>query len=160
MLEVLNKDSPIILDDKDSREKLFEKYQKKYEYTYDEYNDIYICPNEKNLIKTERIDKNGYKAYKASEHDCSTCPLKNQYTISKCKQILRHVWEEYKEMTNDYGHHNDVKEIYRQRSQHVERIFADKKMRNGLKYAYFRAKENRRQISKIFTYLLTVCDII
>ena len=51
-------------------------YLKKYEYTYDEYNDIYICPNEKDLIPTGRIDKNGYKIYKASEHDCSTCPLK------------------------------------------------------------------------------------
>jgi hypothetical protein len=30
---------------------------KKYEYIYDEYNDIYICPGEKDLIQTGRITK-------------------------------------------------------------------------------------------------------
>lgn len=29
-----------------------EGYSKKYEYVYDEHNDIYICPNEKDLILT------------------------------------------------------------------------------------------------------------
>ena len=126
-------------------------YLKKYEYTYDEYNDIYICPNEKDLIPTGRIDKNGYKVYKASEQDCTTCPLKNQCTKSKCKQILRHVWEEYKEMTNDYRHHNNVKEIYRQRPQHIERVFADGKMKYGLRYTYFRTKERvHRELTLLY----------
>ena len=84
-----------------------------------EYNDIYICPNEKDLIPTGRIDKNGYIVYKANEHDCLNCPFKSQYTKSKYKQILRHVWEEYKEMTNDYRHHDDVKEKYIQRPHTV-----------------------------------------
>ena len=88
-------------------------YFKKYEFTYDEYNDIYICPNEKDLIPTGRIDKNGYMYYKADEHDCSECPFKEKCTKNKNKQVLRHVWEEYKEMTNDYRHHSDVKEIYK-----------------------------------------------
>ena len=30
-------------------------YLKKYEFTYDEYNDIYICPNEKDLIPTYKM---------------------------------------------------------------------------------------------------------
>lgn len=99
-------------------------YFKKYEFVYDEYNDIYICPNEKDLIPTG-INKDGYIIYKAHQKDCTNCPFKDQCTKGKYKQILRHVWEEYKEMTNDYRHHNDVKEIYKQRPQHIERIFAD-----------------------------------
>ena len=43
-------------------------------------------------------------------------------TKSKYKQVLRHVWEGYKEMANDYRHHSDVKEIYKQRSTHIERL--------------------------------------
>ena len=74
---------------------------KKYEFIYDEYNDIYICPNEKDLIPTGRIDKNGYIIYKSDSKDCMNCPFKEKCTKSKCKQILRHVWEEYKEMVND-----------------------------------------------------------
>lgn len=126
-------------------------YLKKYEFVYDEYNNIYICPNEKELIPTERIDKNGYMVYKADEHDCSNCPFKEQCTKSKYKQILRHVWEEYKEMTNDYRHHEDVKEIYKQRPQHIERVFADGKMKYGLRNTYFRTKERvHRELTLLY----------
>ena len=126
-------------------------YLKKYEFVYDEYNDIYICPNEKDLIPTGRIDKNGYIIYKAYEEDCKNCPFKEQCTKSKYKQILRHVWEGYKEMTNDYRHHKDVKEIYRQRPQHIERVFADGKMKYGLRNTYFRTKERvHRELTLLY----------
>lgn len=126
-------------------------YFKKYEFIYDEYNDIYICPNEKDLIPTGRIDKNGYIIYKADEHDCSTCPLKKQCTKSKYKQILRHIWEGYKEMVNDYRHHEDVKEIYKQRPQHIERVFADGKTKYGLRETYFKTKERvHRELTLLY----------
>ena len=124
---------------------------KKWEFTYDEYNDIYICPNEKDLIPTETYDKNGYMAYKADKNDCCKCPFKDQCTKSKYKQILRHVWEEYKEMVNDYRLRNDVKEIYRQRPQHIERVFADGKMKFGLRKTYFRGKQRvHRELTLLY----------
>ena len=124
---------------------------KKYEFVYDEYNNIYICPNEKDLIPTGRIDKNGYIIYKSDEKDCSNCPFKEKCTKSKYKQILRHVWEEYKEMVNDYRYHDDVKEIYRQRPQHIERVFADGKTKYGLRKTYFRGKERvHRELTLLY----------
>ena len=124
---------------------------KKWEFTYDEFNDIYICPNEKDLIPTGRYDKNGYMAYKADKNDCINCPFKNQCTKSKYKQILRHVWEEYKEMVNDYRLRNDVKEIYRQRPQHIERVFADGKMKYGLRKTYFKGKQRvHRELTLLY----------
>lgn len=84
-------------------------YFKKYEFVYDELNDIYICPNGKDLISNDRYNKDGYKIYKADKCDCSECPFKEQCTKSSYKQILRHVWEKYKEMVNDYRHHQDVR---------------------------------------------------
>ena len=126
-------------------------YFKKYEFTYDEYNDIYICPNEKDLIPTGKINKDGYVIYKANPCDCTNCPFKEKCTKSKYKQILRHVWEEYKEMTNDYRHHEDVKEIYKQRPQHIERVFADGKMKYGLRNTYFRTKERvHRELTLLY----------
>ena len=126
-------------------------YLKKYEFVYDEYNDIYICPNEKDLISTGKINKNGYITYKANEGDCKNCPFKKQCTKSKYKQILRHVWEEYKEMANDYRYHNDVKEIYKQRPQHIERVFADGKMKYGLRKTYFRTKKRvHRELTLLY----------
>ena len=125
-------------------------YLKKYEFTYDEYNDIYICPNEKDLIPTG-INKDGYIIYKANSCDCSNCPFKVQCTKSKYKQILRHVWEGYKEMANEYRHHLDVKEIYKQRPQHIERVFADGKTKYGLRSTYFRTKERvHRELTLLY----------
>ena len=125
-------------------------YFKKYEFIYDEYNDIYICPNEKDLIPTG-INRDGYIVYKACEKDCANCPFKDKCTKSKYKQVLRHVWEGYKEMVNDYRHHEDVKEIYRQRPQHIERVFADGKTKYGLRNTYFRSKERvHRELTLLY----------
>ena len=49
----------------------------------------------------------------------------------KSKQILRHVWEGYKELANNYRYQDDVKKIYTQRSTHIER------MKYGLRKTYF-----------------------
>ena len=126
-------------------------YMKKYEFVYDEYNDIYICPNEKDLIPTGLIDKNGYMIYKADKHDCFGCPFKGQCTKGKYKQILRHVWEGYKEMVNEYRHREDVKEEYKQRPQHIERVFADGKTKYGLRKTYFRRKERvHRELTLLY----------
>ena len=125
-------------------------YFKKYEFVYDEYNDIYICPNEKDLIPTG-INKNGYIIYKADSKDCEKCPFKEQCTKGKYKQVLRHIWEEYKEMTNEYRHQEDVKEIYRQRPQHIERVFADGKTKYGLRKTYFKSKERvHRELTLLY----------
>ena len=126
-------------------------YFKKYEFTYDEHNDIYICPNGKDLISNNKYNKDGYKTYKADKHDCSVCPFKDKCTKSNYKQILRHVWEEYKEMANDYRHHQDVKDIYKQRPQHIERVFADGKTKYGLLKTYFRTREKvHRELTLLY----------
>ena len=124
---------------------------KKYEFIYDEENDIYICPNNKDLIPTGKINKDGYQSYKSDVHDCSACALKEQCTKGNFKQVLRHVWEEYKDMAKDYRHHLDVQEIYRQRPQHIERVFADGKMKFGLTKTYFRGKEKvHRELTLLY----------
>jgi len=132
-----------------------EGYFKKYEYTYDEYNDIYICPNECDLISTS-ITKEGYIIYKADKNDCSNCTFKEKCTKMKSKQILRHVLERYKEMANDYRYRDDVKEIYKQRSTHIERLYADGKMKHGLGKTYFRTKE---RVSRELTLLYACMNL-
>ena len=125
-------------------------YFKKYEYVYDEYNDIYICPNEKDLIPIS-INKDGYMIYKADKKDCANCPFKEKCTKGTYKQVLRHVWEEYKEMANDYRHHEDVKKVYKERPSHIERVFADGKMKFGLSKTYFRSKEKvHRELTLLY----------
>ena len=124
---------------------------KKYQFVYDEYNDIYICPKGKDLITNGKINKDGYKIYKSDSKDCINCPFKGECTKSKQKQILRHIWEEYKEMALEYRHDLDVKEIYRQRPAHIEQVFADGKMKYGLTKTYFRGKERvHRELTLLY----------
>lgn len=40
---------------------------KKHEYVYDEYNDCYICPNDK-ILKYSTTNREGYREYKSNCH--------------------------------------------------------------------------------------------
>ena len=123
----------------------------KSRYYYDEENDIYICPNNKDLIPCGKINKDGYQAYKADPCDCSNCPFKESCTKGKYKQVLRHVWAEYKDMVKESRHRLDVQEIYRQRPQHIERVFADGKTKFGLTKTYFRGIEKvHRELTLLY----------
>lgn len=126
-------------------------YFKKYEYVYDEQNDIYICPNNCDLIPTT-VNKDGYIIYKAYTSNCKRCLFKETCTKMNAKQITRHVWEKYKEtVMNEYRHDLDVKEVYKSRSQHIERIFADAKQKHGLRYTLFKGKKKvQSEIGLIF----------
>ena len=54
-------------------------------------------------------------------------------------------------MVNDYRHHQDVREIYKQRPQHIERVFADGKMKYGLTKTYFRTREKvHRELTLLY----------
>ncbi len=98
-----------------------------------------------------KINKDGYQAYKADPCDCSNCPFKESCTKGKYKQVLRHVWEEYKDMVKEYRHRLDVQEIYRQRPQHIERVFADGKTKFGLTKTYFRGIEKvHRELTLLY----------
>ena len=132
-----------------------EGYFKKYEYIYDEYNDIYICPEGKDLIPTS-INKEGYIKYKADEKDCTNCPFKYKCTKMKAKEILRHVWEGAKEMVEELRHDLKNQEEYKKRSSHIERLFGDGKTKFGLGKTYFRGKE---RVSRELTLLYACMNL-
>ena len=77
-------------------------------------------------------------------------------TINEILSGRKLTTEEYKEMANDYRHHNDVKEIYKQRSTHIERLYADGKMKHGLGKTYFRTKE---RVSRELTLLYACMNL-
>ena len=60
---------------------------KKYEYVYDEYNDIYICPSDK-ILKYSTTNREGYREYKSNPCECKKCPHINKCTNSRNYQKL------------------------------------------------------------------------
>ena len=112
---------------------------RKNEYVYDEYYDCYICPNNK-ILKYTTTNRDGYREYKSNKCDCKCCPYIKQCTESKqyVKVVTRHVWENYIEQVEDLRHTVGIKEIYKLRSETIERVFADAKEKHGMRYTQYR----------------------
>jgi transposase/transcription elongation factor Elf1 len=126
---------------------------KKNEYVYDEEFDCYLCPNNE-VLKYTTTDRQGYKHYKSDPAKCSTCPLRQQCTASKNNQkdVIRHVWADYMEEAEEIRYTPEWKEIYPQRKETIERVFADDKENHCLRYTRVRGiKKNRHVGSIIFT---------
>ena len=116
-----------------------EGFFRKREYAYDEYFDCYLCPNNQ-ILKYSTTNKDGYREYKSNSSICKNCPCRSQCTESKSfqKVVTRHVWEEYMELAEDVRHSSKGKEIYKLRKETIERVFADAKVKHGLRFTQFK----------------------
>ncbi len=122
-----------------------EGFFRKHEYVYDEYFDCYLCPNNQ-ILRYSTTNKDGYREYKSEPRICKNCPHKAQCTESKnCQKVVtRHVWGEYMEYAEDVRHSPDGKEVYKLRKETIERVFADAKVKHGLRYTQYRGLERLR----------------
>ena len=112
---------------------------KKHEYVYDEYYDCYLCP-ENQVLKYATTNREGYREYKSDPKTCQACPKREQCTLSRnhTKVVTRHVWADYSEQAEEYRYVPKYKEIYKQRKQTIERVFADAKEKHGMRYTTMR----------------------
>ena len=128
------------------------EFFKKYEYVYDEEYDCYLCPNNKVLMYSTTT-RNGYREYKSNPKECKACPLRDRCTKSKnmTKVIDRHLWEAYREQADEIRHTPEWKEIYPKRKETIERVFADCKENNGLRFTRLKGlKKNQQNAWLIF----------
>ena len=125
-------------------------YLRKREYVYDELLDVYICPELK-LLKYSTTDRNGYRLYKSNPKDCEHCQHLDACTKSRNKQktIIRHMWEDYIEQTEDIRHTIGNKEIYAMRKETIERIFGTIKEHHGFRYTLMKGKAKMEMKSLI-----------
>lgn len=116
-----------------------EGYFKKYEYVYDEFYDCYICPNNQ-LLRYTTTNREGYREFKSDPKICAQCSMRMQCTRSQTctKVVTQHVWESYVEYAEDIRHTEMGKDLYRQRGETIERVFADAKERHGMRYTRYR----------------------
>lgn len=127
-------------------------YFRKKEYFYDREKDEYICPNGEKLTYTT-TNRSGYREYKSSSKNCSSCPLRERCTQSKnkVKVITRHVWQDYADRVEERRNSMEWKEIYPKRKETIERVFAENKERHNLRYTRVRGlKKNQFQATMLF----------
>lgn len=112
---------------------------KKYEFVYDEYNDIFICPEIEDLTY-KTTDRVGYREYISDPQICSNCPSLQKCTHSQdhLKLITQHVWFEEMERVEDIRYDLTLRELYPKRKETVERVFADAKENHHFRYTNYR----------------------
>ena len=75
------------------------------------------------MLAYSTTNRDGYKEYKSNPQQ---------------KVVTRHVWEEYLELAEDYRHTPLYRDIYKMRSQTIERVFADAKEKHAMRYTQLR----------------------
>ena len=128
-----------------TRPKTKEDFFRKSEYTYDQFQDAYICPWNKTLHYST-TNREGYREYKSNAHVCSNCPYINRCTNSKNHQklITRHIWQDYIEICENIRHTTDMKNLYAQRKETIERCFGTAKEHHGMRYTQQIGNEKMR----------------
>ncbi len=111
----------------------------RYEYVYDEYYDEIICP-EYQILKYSTTNRDGYREYKSNPQICKNCLSRHLCTESKNseKTVTKHIWWEYVELAEDIRHTPEYSELYRERKEKIERVFADAKEKHAMRYTPYR----------------------
>ena len=115
---------------------------RKSDYVYDEYYDCYICPNDQ-VLTYETTNKDGYRIYRSDPEICRNCPFLKQCTASQdhVKRVSRHIWAHYLEEADHLRHTEENRQIYAQRKETIERVFADLKEKHGMRGTTLRGLE-------------------
>jgi transposase len=114
----------------------------KEQFRWDANHRQYVCPQGHVLGyagKTSKQKNNGesvpLEVYQADAADCGGCPLRSQCVQSQsgARSVRRRPHEKPVEALKERMKTPKAKELYRQRSQSVERSFADQKEHRGLR---------------------------
>ena len=115
------------------------KYGKK-DFEYDKAADVFHGPQ--GCILTPRgIDrKTGYITYRSEKQECDACPLREKCLsrTSNTKTVVKHIWQESLDEAERIRLTEYWKRYYPQRSQTIERVFADVKEKHGLRFTRYK----------------------
>ena len=111
-----------------------------WKYVYDEKYNCIICP-EFHTLEYTTTNRDGYREYKSNPDICRNCPTRELCTHSKdcVKVVQRHLWKDYEELADDARYMPEYAELYKQRKETIERVFADAKEKHAMRYTPYRS---------------------
>ena len=111
-----------------------------WKYVYDEKYNCIICP-EFHILEYTTTNRDGYREYKSNPDICRNCPTRELCTHSKdcVKVVQRHLWKDYEELADDARYTPEYAELYKQRKETIERVFADAKEKHAMRYTPYRS---------------------
>lgn len=112
---------------------------KPWEYTYDPANDTYTCPRGE-ILRHTTTDRDRKRTYRSIPEQCRNCPCKAKCGANEKGQNVHmtHIWQEYLDLVKQIRKTDRAKEIYAQRKETIERVFADAKERHAMRYTHHR----------------------
>lgn len=115
------------------------------EFVYDEYYDCVLCPANQ-VLNYCTTNRDGYKEFKSDPRICENCPQRAHCTQSRHSQkiVVKHIWDPYIELAEDFRHSPEGKVSYGLRSQTIERVFADAKEKHGMRYTFHKGLDRVR----------------
>ncbi len=126
-------------------------------FTYDRERDRYTCPAGKGLDYGGFDQRTGAHVYIARVSDCRACPLLNQCTGGRLRQVTRMADEDARDLVRAEMRTGLYKRSMRLR-RGVERLFADAKAKRGLTRLHLRgirgAEEEFQLVAAVSNLLL------
>ena len=92
------------------------------------------------MLRYSTTNRDGYREYKSDPHICMNCPTRHLCTASKdcVKIVTKHIWHDYVELAEDIRHTPEYAELYKERKEKIERVFADAKEKHAMRYTPYR----------------------
>ena len=109
------------------------------DYTYDLFEDHFICPQGQ-ILRHTTTDKDGKRIYRSTPKNCTACPCRELCGANEKGQkvLTTHIWQEYLDRAEEVRKSEYGRWLYRQRKESVERVFADAKEKHAMRYTYHR----------------------
>lgn len=112
---------------------------KPWDFEYDEGNDCIICPQGQ-ILRHTTTDRDGKRIYRSTPKNCKACPCREKCGANEKGQKLltRHIWQEHLDLVEQLRKNERGKELYAQRKETIERVFADSKEKHAMRYTHHR----------------------
>ena len=112
---------------------------KPWEYRYNPEADTYTCPKGETLRHTT-TDKEGKRTYRSTPEKCRNCPCRVKCGANEKGQkiLITHIWQEYLDLAEQIRKTERARQIYAQRKETIERVFADAKEKHAMRYTHHR----------------------
>ena len=110
-----------------------------WDYKYDSNKDQFICPKGQ-VLRHTTTTKEGKRIYRSTPKNCMNCPVREKCGANaKGQKILQtHIWQYYLDVMEQLRKTDYGKDLYAQRKETIERVFADAKEKHAMRYTHRR----------------------
>ena len=101
--------------------------------------DTYICPHG-GVLRHTTTDRDGKRTYRSTPANCKSCPCKDKCGANEKGQKIHttHIWQKYLDLAEQIRKTQLGKDIYAQRKETIEWVFADEKGKHAMRYTHHR----------------------